>query len=212
MGCTKTPDDAVILFNGKDVSNWTSRDGKPAKWEAVGGILQCVPGTGDIVTTEVFTDFSLHLEFRIPDMPDATGQGKGNSGVYLKCRYEIQVLDSYGWEKPGMGDCGGIYDQHAPLVNACKPAMEWQTYDVVFRSARVNDAGELVEHARVTLIHNGRVIQNNVELPGVTGGALDKDESVPGPLLLQDHGNLVSYRNIWAVPLPLEGSKIYGPE
>ena len=205
------PENATILFNGKNVSNWKTRDGKPAKWKVADEILHVVPGTGDIMTDETFTDFFLHLEFRCPDMPEATGQAKGNSGVFLKGRYEVQVLDSYGWPKPGLGDCGGIYNQYAALVNACKPAMEWQAYDIVFRSARLDASGNVRERVRLTVLQNGIVVQNNIELPGVTGAPLDMNEGVPGPLLLQDHGNLVAYRNIWAVALPLEGSHQYPP-
>jgi len=205
------PPDAVVLFNGRDVSNWTTRDGKPAGWKAKDGVLHVVPGTGDVMTRERLTDFFLHLEFRCPDMPEATGQAKANSGVYLQGRYEIQVLDSYGLTIPGKGDCGAIYNQFAPLVNACKPPMEWQTYDVAFRAPRLNDAGQVVAGVRLTLLHNGLVIHNNIELPGVTGGSMNDDVGEPGPLLLQDHGNLVAYRNIWAVPLPLEGSDTYEP-
>jgi hypothetical protein len=144
-------------------------------------------------------------------MPEATGQAKGNSGVFLQGRYEIQVLDSYGINIPGMGDCGAIYNQFAPLVNACRPPMEWQSYDVAFRAPRVDEGGNVVEGARVTVLQNGLVIQNNVQLPGVTGGSLDEAVGEPGPLLLQDHRNLVAYRHIWAVPLPLEGSDVYEP-
>lgn len=201
---------ATILFNGKDVSNWTTRAGRPAGWKAEDGVLHVVPGTGDIMTTEHFRDFFLHLEFRCPDMPEAKGQGKGNSGVFLQGRYEIQVLDSYGLNIPGMGDCGAIYNQFAPLVNACKPPMQWQTYDVIFRAPRMKK-GKVEEPVRLTLLQNGLVIQNNVQLPGVTGGAVDEQVGEPGPLLLQDHGNLVAYRNIWAVDLLLEGSKTYEP-
>ena len=203
------PDKAVVLFDGKDVSKWDARNGGKAGWKAEGGILHVVPGTGDIVSKELFNDFYLHLEFRCPDMPEATGQAKGNSGVYLQGRYEIQVLDSYGIEVPGMGDCGGLYNQYAPLFNACKPAMEWQTYDVCFRSARVDGSGKVLENARVTVIHNGLTIQNNVIMNGPTGGAMAETEDKPGPLLLQDHGNLVCYRNVWAVHLPLKGSDEY---
>jgi len=204
------PKGAVILFNGKDVSNWTTRAGKPAGWRAEDGVLHVVPGTGDIVSKETFTDFFLHVEFRCPDMPEAKGQAKGNSGVFLQGRYEVQVLDSCGWKVPGKGDCGGIYDQFAPLVNACKPAMEWQTYDVAFRAPRIT-GGTVVEKTRVTVIHNGLVIINNALLPGVTGAPIDEKVAEPGPLLLQDHGDLVCYRNVWAVPLPAEGSNEYGP-
>ncbi|MCK5380823.1 MAG: DUF1080 domain-containing protein [Candidatus Latescibacteria bacterium] len=205
------PSNAVVLFGGKDVSNWTTRDGRPAGWKVQDGILHVVPGTKDIMSTERFTDFFLHLEFRCPDMPEATGQAKGNSGVFLQGRYEIQVLDSYGLNIPGKGDCGGIYDQFAPLVNACNPPMEWQTYGVIFRAARVNDGGAVQEPVRLTVLQNGLVILNNVQLPGVTGAALDEQVGDPGPILLQDHKDLVCYRNIWAVHLPLEGSDTYEP-
>lgn len=203
------PKNAVVLFNGKDLSNWHTRSGGPAKWAVADGVMAVVAGTGDIVTEEKFTDFMLHLEWMEPDMPEAKGQGKGNSGVYLQGRYEIQVLDSYGIEVPGKGDCGAIYNQFAPLVNACKPALQWQTYDVIFRAARLDDSGKVISQARVTLLQNGMVIHNNIELLGVTGGSMDDKIGEPGPLLLQDHGNLVKYRNIWIVPLPLKGSDKY---
>ena len=206
----KAPDGAVILFNGKDVDNWSTREGEPSGWKVEDGILHVVPRTGDIMTRERLTDFFLHLEFRCPDMPEATGQAKANSGVFLQGRYEIQVLDSYGLDIPGTGDCGAIYNQFAPLVNACKPPMEWQSYDVAFRGPRMRD-GEVEEGVRLTVLHNGQVILNNVQLPGVTGGAIDEEVGEPGPLLLQDHGNLLCFRNIWAVSLPLEGSDTYEP-
>ncbi len=203
------PPQAVVVFNAKDVSNWRQRNGQPAVWPVAEGVTTA--RGGDIMTKETFLDFYLHLEFRVPDMPQATGQAKGNSGVYLAGRYEIQVLDSYGWEVPGMGDCGALYGQFAPLVNACKPAPEWQSYDVIFRAARLDEKGNMQEHARVTVLHNGIVIHNNIELPGPTAGAIDNQEGVAGPLLLQDHGDPVQYRNIWFLPLPLKGSEQYGP-
>jgi len=201
------PDNAVILFNGKDLDNWQTRDGKPAGWEAKDGIIHVVPGKGDIVTKQSFTDFCLHLEWMEPDMPDAKGQAKGNSGVFLHGRYEIQVLDSYGIAIPGMGDCGAVYNQFAPLVNACKPPLKWQSYDMVFRAPRMND-GKL-ENARITIMQNSMVIHNNIVVHGVTGGAIDEKVTEPGPLLLQDHGNLLKFRNIWVVELPLMGSDKY---
>ncbi len=203
------PETAVILFDGKDLSNWTKLDGEAPAWEVADGAMTVTAGGGDIVSQEKFTDFLLHLEFMTPDMPDATGQAKGNSGVFLQGRYEIQVLDSYGIDVPGKGDCGAIYNQFASLVNACKPPLEWQTYDVIFRAARVSESGEVEENARVTVLQNGIVIQNNVEMLGATGGATDGEAAEPGPLRLQDHGNPVKYRNIWVVPLPLKGSDVY---
>jgi hypothetical protein len=205
------PSDAIVLFNGKDLSNWVQRHRLPVGWKVSDGILHVVPGTYDIMSVEKFTDFFLHIEFRCPDMPEATGQQKGNSGVFLQGRYEIQVLDSFGIDIPGKGDCGAIYDQFAPLVNACNPPMEWQTYDVFFRAARVNKAGEIEEPVRLTVLQNGIVIHNNIQLPGVTGGAINEKVGEPGPLLLQDHGDLVAFRNIWAVRLPLAGSDTYEP-
>ncbi len=191
----------------EDLDNWTTREGQPVGWRLEDGVAHVVPGTGDIMTRERFTDFYLHLEFRCPDMPEATGQAKGNSGVFLQGRYEIQVLDSSGFAVPGKGDCGAIYNQFAPLVNACKAALEWQTYDVFFRAPR---EGAHVG-PRLTVLHNGLLIHNNVELPGVTGAALDEAVYAPGPLLLQDHSDLVCYRNIWVVELPLDGSDTYEP-
>lgn len=204
------PLNAVILFNGKDLNNWIKRgDSSPAEWTVDDGVMTVKPGTGDIMTTQKFTDFVLHVEFMTPLMPEARGQGRGNSGVYLQGRYEVQVLDSYGIDVPGHGDCGGVYGQFAPLVNACKPPQEWQTYDICFRAARVDESGNVLEHARLTALQNGQVIHNNVQLLGATGGAVDEDVSAPGPLLLQDHGNLMKFRNIWVVELPLKGADHY---
>ncbi len=205
----KPPENAAILFDGVDLNNWWGRDREPAAWDVRNGVVTVAPGSGDIVTKETYTDALIHVEFRTPDMPEATGQAKGNSGVYLQGRYEIQVLDSYGVAIPGKGDCGALYDQHAPLVNACRPPLEWQSYDVIFRGARMDEGGEVMEAARVTVLQNDMVIHNNVELLGPTGGALDENVGEPGALLLQNHGNLLQYRNIWLVHLPLRGSDSY---
>ena len=207
MVTSTPPENAVQVFNGQDVGNWTQRNGDPAKWTVENGVMSV--NQGDIMTQEKFTDFILHLEFMTPYMPEATGQARGNSGVFLQGRYEIQVLDSYGIEVPGQGDCGAVYNQFAPLTNACKPPLEWQTYDVVFRTARVDTDGEVVEKTRLTVLQNGTVIHNNIELPGVTGGSIDGEVGKCGPLLLQDHGNDVKYRNIWILPLALKGSDQY---
>ncbi len=203
------PENGVILFNGRDLDNWRTRKGEPAGWQVADGAMTVVKGTGDIVSDRKFTDFYLHLEWMEPDMPWASGQGKGNSGVYLQGRYEIQVLDSHGISPPGRGDCGAIYDQFAPLTNACKPPLQWQSYDVVFRAARTDESGKVKERARLTVFQNGIVIHNNVEVLGPTGGAMDDKVGEPGPLLLQDHGNPVKYRNVWVVPLPLKGADKY---
>lgn len=193
----------TVLFDGSGLDRWRARAGGPARWLVKGDVLEVAPGTGDIVTAESFSDFFLHLEFRVPAL-EAEGQAKGNSGVFLQGRYEIQILDSYGVGTPGTGDCGAVYAQRAPLVNACRPAMEWQSLDVSFRSARDG------ERACATILQNGIPIHNNVSLE-VTKGALDDRAGDPGPLRLQDHRDLVSYRNIWITPLPLKGSAEYGP-
>ncbi len=202
------PESAVVLFDGTDLSNWTNLNGDKPGWKVENGEMLVIPRTGDIISKETFTDHFLHIEFRCPDMPEASGQAKGNSGVFLQGRYEVQVLDSYGIEVPGKGDCGAIYNQFAPLVNACKPPLEWQTYDVIFRAPRFNDNGEVTEGPRITVIQNGLVIINNAQLAGGTGGSMGA-AAEPGPLRLQDHGNDVRYRNVWVVPLPLEGSDQY---
>lgn len=201
---------AVVLFDGSSLDNWLKLEGGPAGWIAAEGSMQVVPGAGDVCTKELFGDHYLHLEFKLSDMPEASGQAKSNSGVFLQGRYEIQVLDSSGWDIPGLGDCGAVYDQYAPLTNACKPSLEWQTYDVIFRAPRCE--GKVVrENARLTVFHNGVVIQNNVELPGTTTAPSDTSVQLPGHLRLQDHGNNVWYRNIWAVHLNPEGSSEYSP-
>ncbi len=206
----EAPKEAVVLFDGTSLKNWTSTDGSPAKWLVDDGAVQVVPRAGDICTKQFFCDHYLHLEFKLSDLPQATGQAKSNSGAFLQGRYEVQVLDSSGWDVPGLGDCGAIYDQYAPLINACRPALKWQAYDVIFRAPRCK--GKIVkEKARITVLHNGIVIQNNVELPGVTGAPSDAEVHLAGHVRLQDHGDIVWYRNIWAINLPQEGSCAYSP-
>ncbi|HOX38816.1 MAG TPA: DUF1080 domain-containing protein [Candidatus Brocadiia bacterium] len=212
MSASKNPPEgAVVLFDGKDLSNFTDREGNPPKWKVRGGAMHVVPRTGDIVSKKRFNDFFMHLEFRCPDLPEAKGQARGNSGVFLQSWYEIQVLDSSGAKVAGTGDCGAFYSQSAPLVNACKPAKAWQTYDVFFRAPRMNDKGEVVEQPRATILQNGIVIHNNTMIKGHTGGRPVSEEGKPGPLVLQDHGDLVSFRNIWIIPLPPAGSSEYQP-
>jgi hypothetical protein len=193
------PSFAKVLFNGKNLTGWVSREGGPARWNVKDGYMEVVPKTGDIYTKDNFTDFQLHLEFWLPYMPDAKGQARANSGVYLQGRYEVQVLDSYGLKLKD-DDCGAIYKYATPLRNACKKPQVWQGYDIALRTPRFDENGQLKEKGRLTVFHNGIVIHNNLELNGPSGGALSNDQSKPGPILLQDHGNLVRYRNIWIIP------------
>jgi hypothetical protein len=195
----QTPKQAKMLFDGTVLSQWLARKGGDPQWKIKDGYTEVVPGTGDIYTRELFTDFQLHVEFWLPLMADETGQARANSGVYLQGRYEIQVLDSFGLESKD-NDCGGIYKIAAPLVNACRKPEEWQSYDVAFRAARF-EGEALKEKARVTVFHNGVMIHNNLEIPTPTGGAMDEDMRKPGPLLLQDHRNPVRYRNVWIMPI-----------
>ena len=193
------PKFATALFEGKGLSAWVSRKGGPAGWQVKGSYMEVVPSSGDICTKRTFGDFQLHVEFWLPHMPEAKGQARANSGVYLQGRYELQVLDSYGLESKD-NDCGAIYKVAAPLVNACKKPQTWQKYDVAFRAPRGDAAGRLTEKARVTIFQNSVMIHDNAEI-ATTSGALDDEVFKPGPILLQDHGNLVRYRNIWIVPV-----------
>ncbi len=200
-GTISTPasKDAIVLFDGKSLDAWTKRDGKsPAGFKLVDGAMQ-VSG-GDIVTKQKFDGaFKLHVEFRVPYLPKATGQGRGNSGVYLQGRYEVQVLDSYGLKSKD-NDCGGIYGVAAPLVNACKAPTIWQSYDIDYRSP-ICENGKKTSPAIITVRHNDILIHDKVKITtdNTTSGAGGAVCS-PGPILLQDHGNPVQYRNIWILP------------
>ena len=197
---TPAPEGAVVLFDGKSLKNWTPRGGKgEAKWKLIdGGAME---GTkGDIHTTQSFGgNFKLHVEFRVPYEPGKAGQGRGNSGVYVQGRYEVQVLDSYGL-KSGKNDCGSIYGIAAPSVNACKAPTVWQSYDIEF-TAPVFEGGKKVKNARMTVYHNGIKIHDDVEIKSdnTTAGMGGPPEK-PGPIMLQDHGHPVQYRNIWLMP------------
>ena len=185
----KAPEGAKVLFDGTAASaekNW-----KNAKLD---GELLCE----GITSMEEFGDFTLHVEFRLPWMPEARGQARGNSGLYLGGRYEVQMLDSFGLAGVD-NECGGIYKTAEPKQNLCYPPLRWQTYDVEFTAARFDEAGNKTSNARATVKHNGFPIHENLEVPALTGGAQKKDEKGPGPLHLQNHGNPVRYRNIWIV-------------
>jgi hypothetical protein len=193
------PQGATVLFDGKSLDNWVKRDGKSAAgWKLQeGGIMQ-VQG-GDIITKQTFGGkFKLHVEFRVPYMPKASGQGRGNSGVYVQGRYEVQVLDSYGLKSKD-NDCGGIYGVATPLVNACKAPTVWQTYDIEFAAPQCEN-GKKTAPGVITVHHNGVKIHDNVKITkDNTTAGLGGDPCSPGPILLQDHGNPVQYRNIWLV-------------
>jgi hypothetical protein len=192
-----------MLFDGRNFSNWISDSNKPVGWEIEDGAMKVVPGTGNIMTREKYRDFRMHLEFKLPEMaPGIGGQDRANSGVYIQRRYELQILDSYGLE-PQNNDCGAIYEFKAPDTNVCARPGRWQSYDIIFRAARYDGEGpdvKKLENATITVWQNGVLIHRNVAIPNKTGsGRIEGPE--PGPILLQDHGNEVCFRNIWIVPL-----------
>lgn len=193
------PSDAIILFNGKDLSNWESGSA-PAQWTIEGDAMVVKPGSGGIRTKKAFGDCQLHIEFRTPAEVSGEGQGRGNSGIFLMDRYELQVLDNYNNKTYVNGQAGSIYKQLPPLVNACKGPGEWQTYDVIFTAPRFYPDGRLQSQARITVIHNGVLVQNNMTIWGSTeyiGSPVYKKHNDKEPISLQDHGNKTAFRNIW---------------
>jgi len=194
------PSDAIVLFNGKDLSQWRSADGSPAKWTVRDGYVEVAAGSGDISTAQQFGDVQLHIEWATPAVVKGEGQERGNSGVFLMGRYEVQVLDSYENKTYYHGQAGAVYKQYAPLVNASRKPGEWQAYDIVFHAPHFDEQGKVTDRARVTVLHNGVLIQNNVEIYGLTyhdRPALYIAHSPQESLKLQDHGNPIRYRNIW---------------
>lgn len=183
----KPPEGAVVLFNGTSVDAWAN--GKLQEGNLLG------VGTR---TKAAFKDYTLHVEFRTPFMPNARGQARGNSGMYLHDQYECQILDSFGLSGEN-NECGGIYKFAKPAVNMCLPPLSWQTYDVEFTMAQFDPAGKKIKPATATIRHNGVVIHDKYEFPGGNGGGGLDDESKPGPLFFQDHGNPVHFRNVWLV-------------
>jgi type 1 glutamine amidotransferase len=190
------------------LAGWRHGDGSPAKWSVTGAdggrAMEVVKGTGNLFSrAQVGGDFLLHVEFMVPPTPETNGwQDRGNSGVYIHSRYEVQVLDSahIPLDKLRSGDCGGIYGKHVARVNACKQAGEWQSYDIEFRAPRRDAEGNKTEHARMSVWQNGILIHDDVEVDTPTGAAAAKDEPGFGSLMLQDHGHPVKYRNIWLLP------------
>jgi hypothetical protein len=195
----KPVDGAIMLFDGTSFDNWTNGNSGPAQWEIVDGAMEIVPDTISIITKEKFRDIRLHVEFSVPLLPDeAQGPYRGNSGVYIQRRYEIQILDSYGKESKSR-DCGAIYGFKPPDKNVCRKPEQWQSYDILFRAARFTGEGveaKKVENARITVYHNSVLIHDDVEVPNKTGrGKPEGPEDAP--ILFQSQGQRIKFRNIW---------------
>lgn len=207
------PSDAIVLFDGSNLSQWiNSKDSTAAKWTLADNVMTVNKSVGDIQTRSSFTDFQLHIEYRIPSNITGSGQARGNSGIFLAALpwgpggYELQVLDNYKNTTYVNGQVGSMYKQAVPLANASRKPGEWQTYDVIWTAPRWNDNGTLKSLARVTVIHNGVLVQNNVTLLGDTPyiGMPSYRKHGPAPIKLQSHGDKsepISYRNIWLRPL-----------
>ena len=202
------PSDAEVLFDGKDLAKWENNRGEDATWKVRDGYVETAARGGGIRTRGTWADFQLHVEWAAPNPPHGTGQGRGNSGILINNMYEVQVLDSYNAKTYPDGQAGAIYGQSPPLVNACKPPGEWQSYDIIFESPRWNAQGELTRKAIITVLQNGVVVQNHYELIGMTDGinaalpwrSLSKYPEPHAPevfIELQDHNNPVRFRNIW---------------
>lgn len=194
------PSDAIVLFNGKDFSSFTADQGKKVEWTLDNGSMTVKPGSGAIFTKQEFGDCQLHIEWRTPSVVKGEGQGRGNSGIFLMGRYELQVLDNYKNVTYSNGQAGSIYKQLIPLVNACRQPGEWQSYDIIFTAPRFSSNGRLESPARITVIHNGVLVQNNATLWGATefiGIPEYRPHKSKEPIMIQDHGDLVSFRNIW---------------
>lgn len=198
------PTDAVVLFDGDDLSQWAGDSGQAAPWKVDNGYVEVVPGSGFIHTRRGFGDCQLHIEWEAPLPPQGEGQERGNSGVFLLGAFEIQVLDSYRNPTYPDGQASAMYGQFPPLVNASRAPGEWQAYDIVFTAPRFAAAGTLDKPAVVTVLHNGIVVHNATPFWGPTAHRrIDpyKPSLVKGPIALQDHGDPVRYRNIWIRPL-----------
>jgi hypothetical protein len=197
---TEAPSDALVLFAGKDLSQWESVKGGPVKWTIADAAFTVARGTGDIRTKRGFGDCQLHIEWRAPAEVAGEGQERGNSGVFLQGRYEVQVLDSYNNATYVNGQAASIYKQYIPLVNASRKSGEWQTYDIFFRAPRFSEDGTVDKPAYITVVHNGVLVQDHVQIKGSTvnrGPASYARHDAKEPLVLQDHDTPVSYRNIW---------------
>ena len=202
----RAPSDAVVLFDGKDLSKWKSAKGPAAAWKVENGYFEVVKGTGGIETVEHYGDGQLHIEWMAPSPAVGEGQDRGNSGVFFG-PYEVQVLDSYNSKTYPDGQAGSLYGQYPPLVNASRPPGEWQTYDIIFHGPRFDAAGAVTRPGRVTVLHNGVVVQDNQELMGPTTHKVRtpyKAHAEKLPIALQDHAHPVRFRNVWFRELPSE--------
>lgn len=199
------PSDAIILFNGKDLAQWESSNSKGgvATWTVHDGVLTVKPSSGGIQTKQTFEDFQLHLEWRSPEILKGKGQGRGNSGVFLQGLYEIQILDNNDNPTYVNGQAGSLYKQRPPLVEVRSNEDQWHVYDIIYKAPRFNSDGILLSKGTVTVLHNGVLVQNNTIIEGTTEyiGLPKMQAHGPGPIALQDHGDLVSFRNIWIRPL-----------
>ena len=197
---TNPPSDAIILFDGTSLDEWIDDDGETPKWKVEDGTVTVVPKTGSMTTRRAFGDCQLHVEFSCPPEDTGTSQQKGNSGVVMQGRYEIQVLDNYENKTYVNGQCASVYKQYPPLVNACKPPGEWQTYDIIYTAPRFRENGILFTPGYVTIIHNGVLVQNHVEIRGrvkYIGLPEYQPHNLKEPLMLHNHTDSVKFRNIW---------------
>lgn len=201
----QVPSDAISLFNGTNLDQWESegKSGGKAEWTISNNILTVKPKSGNIKTKQTFEDFQLHLEWRSPEVIKGNGQGRGNSGVFLQGLYEIQVLDNHNNPTYVNGQAGSLYKQQPPLAEVQANADRWHTYDIIYTAPRFNKDGILISKGRVTILHNGVLVQNNTQIEGTTEyiGLPKINAHGAGPIVLQDHGDLVSFRNIWIRPL-----------
>ena len=204
------PSDAVVLFDGKDLLQWVTKDGAPARCRVEDGAIVCRTGDGDIYSKPKFRSAQIHLEWMEPAMPDQHSQARGNSGVYLHGRYEIQILDSYNNPTYPVGACGALYGEYAPLVNACRPPGQWQSYDIVFHPPTCSPDGRLLERGAVTVFQNGLLVQDHATIHHIGRGCQADKIGEPGPIMLQDHNypgapfTTMKFRNIWYRPLDEE--------
>jgi len=200
MPPSPAPSDAIVLFDGHDLSEWQQSDGQPARWRVVDSALEVVPQSGGIQTRRAFGDVQLHIEWSAPAPATGEGQNRGNSGVFFMGRYEVQVLDSYRNDTYADGQAAAIYGQYPPLVNATRPPGEWNVYDIIFRRPRFGEAGRVLAPARLTVFHNGVLVHDNVAMRGATAHRREATYEAHEdrlPLSLQDHGDRVRFRNIW---------------